>query len=753
METHDVFLSHSSVDAPWVHRLAADLQRYGVRVWLDREALLPGDAFVPALERALAQSRVVALIVSSESVASRWVQEEYQRAIGLGKRIIPVVFREAEMPGFLQSRHRVDFRDPRQYDVNVQQLVCGIKGTLPTAAASRPVGARFELAITLREYRGQWQHRFSLPQEPDFLRQDLQCPDPALLFGYPADLIEGDYLFELLFGSDLQTSRAILGAAFGGVPSAEPTSQQLRLHLCSDDTRLSTLPWARLAYNGARLAEGGWTVELHPAGNRGFPALPPHLCFFPGKIVLASTHDGVPQAAAHSRDLRRFVQRTWPRAQMPVLVHTPAELSAALAAGSTRLLYYYGPAATEGLLLDGSADCIPWSTLADFLRRAGSVSVVLLNLLGEASQAVLPQMQQLLVKDGAVLVQYNPLIQAAEAALTAQRWLQHVFAAPQRLDPVQALYLHGHGQRVAWTGYSSWQAIAPRVLTMPDLINLLLDRWRQRAALLQAKKDFDTYKTRRIYHVVALGTPGCRVLEFPETVSQHLNHTKDEREVILFHAFPISAAPLALDDLVQQNLRLSPRQTVLEALLPPDYRSGQAAWFLVLGWLIQFPLPPGSTLLRSIAEWCRSTLLQELLRLGQEVNVRVLSVVAVEAPDAEAATALEAEIEALMDEMNDEATFHWDMLERLAGVQRQDLVRYFQDKELCDCADRDRPEFPALLLAGRREMPFDEAVATLRRATPHNWESLFLELSAMRDAGAWPPAVYRPDFWETHDGR
>ena len=43
----------------------------------------------------------------------------------------------------------------------------------------------------------------------------------------------------------------------------------------------------------------------------------------------------------------------------------------------------------------------------------------------------------------------------------------------------------------------------------------------------------------------------------------------------------------------------------------------------------------------------------------------------------------------------------------MAGVQRQDLVRYFQDKELCDCADRDRPEFPALLLAGRREMPFD----------------------------------------------
>ena len=606
------------------------------------------------------------------------------------------------------------------------------------------------------QQRGQWEHRFSLPQDPDFIRPELRCPSPEQLFGYPPDLVAGEDLFDLLFGSDVPTSGAIMGAAFGGRPSADPTSRQLRVHLHTDDARLCVLPWNKISYKGARLADGGWTVELHTADERGFPALSPHICLFPGKVVLGSAHDGGPQAAAHGRDLQGWFQRAWPQAQAPVLVRTPEELLSALGTGSPRLFYYYGPASRDGLLLDGSTGCVPWSALADVLQRARSVSVVLLNLLGETSLEAIAPAQQLLAGAKAVLLQCNPRVHASQAARAARDWLQHVFAASTRLDPVRALHQHGHGQLAAWTAYSSWQTIAPRWLDMPDLINLLLDRWKQRAAVLQAKEDFATYKTRRIYHAVALGTAGCRVAEFSETASQHLRHTQREREVIIYHKFTIPAPLHQLDDLVRQQLRLSPRQTVLEALLPSEYRSGHEAWFLVLGWIIQTPWRTTADtvgLLRIIAEWCRAHLLQELLSKGQEVNVRVLSVVALETPTAEDAMDLEAHIMELMDALNDEPTFHWGDLEQLAGVHRQDLVKYFQDKELCNCDDRERVTFPVLLLAGRRDMPFDEAVATLRRGTPDNWGNLFVELSTMQKTGEWPPTAYTPDFWEARDGR
>src|SRR5262245_31384673 len=139
MSTFDVFLSHSSIDKPWVVQLKDDLQRYGVSVWLDQDEIRPGDLFVTALEAGLEQSLAVALIVSPEAIASGWVEEEYNRAMVLSHhhqkplRLIPVLLRDAPIPGFLQSRHRVDCREARVYAQKVWALVWGITGRKPAA--------------------------------------------------------------------------------------------------------------------------------------------------------------------------------------------------------------------------------------------------------------------------------------------------------------------------------------------------------------------------------------------------------------------------------------------------------------------------------------------------------------------------------------------------------------------------------------------------------------------------------------------
>ena len=134
MFEYDVFLSHSSVDKPWVIQLKTDLARYGLKAWLDQDEIRPGDIFAQTLEAALDASSAVVLVISPESIASDWVKEEYYRALSLskrGQRLIPILLRKAEVPGFLSGRDRINFTDEANYANNVWELVWGITGEKP----------------------------------------------------------------------------------------------------------------------------------------------------------------------------------------------------------------------------------------------------------------------------------------------------------------------------------------------------------------------------------------------------------------------------------------------------------------------------------------------------------------------------------------------------------------------------------------------------------------------------------------------
>lgn len=130
----DIFISHNSVDKPWVIKLKVALENQNIKVWLDKDEIRPGDLFAQALEDGIEVSKTVALIVSPESMESGWVKEEYYRALSLANakkqplRIIPIILRTAELPGFLSSRNWVDFRDEARFTDNVKILIWGITG-------------------------------------------------------------------------------------------------------------------------------------------------------------------------------------------------------------------------------------------------------------------------------------------------------------------------------------------------------------------------------------------------------------------------------------------------------------------------------------------------------------------------------------------------------------------------------------------------------------------------------------------------
>lgn len=124
----DVFLSHSAKDRDFTSRLATDLSEAGLRVWLDQWHIRPGDSFAEAIDEAMKDSRFLVIVMSPDYFKSAWAQQEWHYAFGReiesdGIRLIPLLYRDCDVPPMLQTKLWLDFRDPGQYRSALDRLV------------------------------------------------------------------------------------------------------------------------------------------------------------------------------------------------------------------------------------------------------------------------------------------------------------------------------------------------------------------------------------------------------------------------------------------------------------------------------------------------------------------------------------------------------------------------------------------------------------------------------------------------------
>ena len=116
----DVFLSHNSKDKPVVEQIAHKLEDKGLKVWLDKWNLIPGEAWQEDLEEALDESQTIAVFVGPHDI-SPWENEEMRSAIeervqDKKRRVIPVLLPGApdnktlKLPRFLKRLIWVDLR-------------------------------------------------------------------------------------------------------------------------------------------------------------------------------------------------------------------------------------------------------------------------------------------------------------------------------------------------------------------------------------------------------------------------------------------------------------------------------------------------------------------------------------------------------------------------------------------------------------------------------------------------------------------
>src|SRR4051794_30160135 len=76
-----LFISHSSKDDDFVRALQQALGDHGVEAWIDSRELLAGGLLDPDIRKAIDEASAFAVVVSPNSLQSKWVGKELRLAL------------------------------------------------------------------------------------------------------------------------------------------------------------------------------------------------------------------------------------------------------------------------------------------------------------------------------------------------------------------------------------------------------------------------------------------------------------------------------------------------------------------------------------------------------------------------------------------------------------------------------------------------------------------------------------------------
>lgn len=152
----DVFFSYHWRDHASVEAVARALTERGVRVFLDRWHMVPGQPWPQALERTLASCKSVAVFLGVEGLGP-WQQRESDLALDRQGRepgfpVIPVLLTRADPAlGFLKLNTWVDLSASIADAAAIEALCAAIRGQLPDSAGLQQAAA---VRAAICPYRG-----------------------------------------------------------------------------------------------------------------------------------------------------------------------------------------------------------------------------------------------------------------------------------------------------------------------------------------------------------------------------------------------------------------------------------------------------------------------------------------------------------------------------------------------------------------------------------------------------------------------
>jgi hypothetical protein len=138
----DIFISYSRRDQEFVTRLAHDLNAQVAGVWFDQSTIQVGQKWHDEIMDGIGECKALILVLSPDALESKYVREEVNKALELGKTIFPILYRPAKWTGefelLVREIQTLDLRSG-SYTDNFHKLVDGlIEGGAAKATGERP---------------------------------------------------------------------------------------------------------------------------------------------------------------------------------------------------------------------------------------------------------------------------------------------------------------------------------------------------------------------------------------------------------------------------------------------------------------------------------------------------------------------------------------------------------------------------------------------------------------------------------------
>lgn len=118
----DVFLSFDSNNASLAKEIASDLRASGLRIWLSEWISQLGDDLGYQTSTALADSRIMLLLVSEKILGTQWRHLEkltlrFRDPVNSERRFIPIRLDEAPLPETLRQLHHIEWRSEQSREI------------------------------------------------------------------------------------------------------------------------------------------------------------------------------------------------------------------------------------------------------------------------------------------------------------------------------------------------------------------------------------------------------------------------------------------------------------------------------------------------------------------------------------------------------------------------------------------------------------------------------------------------------------
>lgn len=155
----DVFISYSREDRELVTRLHQALEARQRDAWVDWEGIPPTAEWLAEIYEAIDASQALVFVLSPSSLASKVCRDELQHAVDQNKRLIPLVYRDAEtveVPQCLRALNWIFIRDGDDFEDAVDTLINAIDTDLER------VKAHTRLLVRAREWEKREHHSLLL---------------------------------------------------------------------------------------------------------------------------------------------------------------------------------------------------------------------------------------------------------------------------------------------------------------------------------------------------------------------------------------------------------------------------------------------------------------------------------------------------------------------------------------------------------------------------------------------------------------